>query len=237
MSKTFVLIHGAWRGGWCYARTAALLRASGHRVFAPTLTGLGERSHLAAGPVGFRTHVDDVANLLRWEGLDDVVLCGHSYGGMVAAAVADAMPDRIAALLFLDAILPEAGKSLLDICAAEEVAAGLLRSAAANGGRLVPPLPATLFGLNEADMAMVEALCTPHPLPCFCEPVELTGAWERIARKTYVRATGWAGYAALGFDPMAKVEAGAGWSTIDVACGHEVALDAPERLADMLLNA
>src|SRR6266702_721698 len=110
----FVLIHGAWHGSWCWARVRRLLADAGHRVFTPTLTGLGERSHLLSRDVGLETHIADVANLMIWENLRDVVLVGHSYGGIVARHVADRMPDRIRSLIYLDAFVPVNGKTLFD---------------------------------------------------------------------------------------------------------------------------
>ena len=110
----YVLIHGAWHGSWCWARVRRLLAAGAHRVFTPTLTGVGERSHLLSRDVGLDTHVADVANLMIWENLRDVVLVGHSYGGVVARHVADRMPDRIRSLVYLDAFVPENGKALFD---------------------------------------------------------------------------------------------------------------------------
>ena len=94
MPATFVLVHGAWHGGWCYARVADILRARGHRVFTPTMTGLGERSHLASADITLSLHVTDIVNVLRWEDLRDVVLCGHSYGGLVISGVVEAVPER-----------------------------------------------------------------------------------------------------------------------------------------------
>jgi pimeloyl-ACP methyl ester carboxylesterase len=112
---TFVLIHGAWHGGWCYSRVARLLRNKGHDVLTPTLTGLGERSHLASPAVNASTHVQDVLNVIAFEGLDDIVLAGHSYGGQIITAVADAIPDKIRSLVYLDAFVGENGKSLFDM--------------------------------------------------------------------------------------------------------------------------
>ena len=112
---TYVLVHGAWGGGWKYARVAQRLRARGHLVFTPTLTGQGERSHLLSGSINLTTHVTDILNVIRYEDLSGVVLAGHSYGGMVVTAVADRIADRIAALVYLDAFVPQDGQSLFDI--------------------------------------------------------------------------------------------------------------------------
>src|SRR5260221_7032991 len=111
---TFVLVHGAWHGSWGWKRVRKALQARGHEVFTPTLTGVGERSHLLSRHVNLDTHIDDVVNLIRWEELSDVVLCGHSYGGCVISGVADRVPDRIGALVYLDAFVLEDGQSLHD---------------------------------------------------------------------------------------------------------------------------
>jgi pimeloyl-ACP methyl ester carboxylesterase len=207
-------------------------------VFTPTLTGVGERSHLAGRfPITCSTHIQDIVNVILWEELQEVVLCGHSYGGIVITGVADALSERIATLIYLDAIIPESGKSLLDVNQSPEVVAGLLKSAAAAGGQLAPALPAALFGTNPADLEQVDRLCTPHPLASFCEPIALTGAWLKIPKKTYVRATGWQGYDQLGFLSYQTIVNDDRWVKVDVPCGHEVMLDAPEILADVLVNA
>ena len=112
----YVLIHGAWHGSWCWARVRRLLAAGAHRVFTPTLTGVGERAHLLSRDVGLDTHVADVANLMIWEDLRDVVLVGHSYGGVVVRHVADWIPDRIRSLVYLDAFVPDDGKALSTTC-------------------------------------------------------------------------------------------------------------------------
>jgi pimeloyl-ACP methyl ester carboxylesterase len=236
--KTFVLVHGAWRGGWCFARVADLLRGQGHRVFTPTLTGLGERVHLAdAATITLQTHIDDIVNLIRYEELSDVILVGHSYGGVVITAAADAVADRIEALVYLDAILPEAGKSVLGVNGNPDIVSAVLQGTAASGGRVVPPLPAAMLNTNAADVPLVERLGTPQPFTTFCEPVQLTGAHDAIARRTYVRATGWGGYDQLGFDAYARIESDDRWTKVDLPFGHELMLDAPDAVADVLLRA
>ena len=234
----FVLVHGAWAGGWCYGRVADILRERGFRAFTPTLTGLGERSHLAGlFPITCSTHIQDIVNVMLWEDLRRVVLCGHSYGGVVIAGVADAMRDRISALVYVDAIIPESGKTVLGMNRSNAVVAGVLDATAHAGGLLAPALPATLLGTNTGDVEYVDRLCTPHPLAAFCEPISLTGAWRNVPSKTYVRATGWQGYEGLGFHSYESVANDAGWMKVDVPCGHEVMLDAPEALADILVAA
>ena len=174
VAATFVLVHGAWHGGWCYARVAALLRARGHRVFTPTLTGQGERAHLLSGSINLSTHIEDVLGVFRCERLTDVVLAGHSYGGMVITGVADRIPERIKALAYLDAFIPATGNR----CSTSIFRP--IRSGFSTGGRdrglTVPAPSAAYFGVNAADAATVDALATPHPIGCFTEKLKLSGA-------------------------------------------------------------
>jgi pimeloyl-ACP methyl ester carboxylesterase len=235
--RTFVLLHGAWRGGCCYSAVAELLRSRGHRVFTPTLSGLGERSHLANFcTINLSTHVQDILNVLHWENLDGVILCGHSYGGVVITAVADAVVHRIAALVYIDAIVPEAQQSVLMMNRSEHVVAAILSSAAATGAVLVPALPSSMLGTAERHRVWVERLSTPHPLASFCEPVTLTGAWRAVPAKTYIRATGWPGYESLGFHSYEAVRTEPDWRTCEVPCGHEVMIDDPDTLAGILAD-
>jgi pimeloyl-ACP methyl ester carboxylesterase len=238
VQKTFVLVHGAWRGGWCFSRVAELLRAQGHRVFTPTLTGLGERVHLAdAMTVTAQTHIDDIANLIRYEDLTRVILVGHSYAGVTITAVADARPECVEALVYLDAIIPESGKSVLGVNGNAEIVSAVLQGTAATGGRSAPPLPASMLNTNAADIPLVERLATPQPFATFCEPIYLSGAHESIGRKTYVRATGWGGYDRLGFDAYERIASDDSWTKVDLPYGHELMLDAPEAVADILISA
>jgi pimeloyl-ACP methyl ester carboxylesterase len=232
MPATFVLVHGAWHGGWCYARVAALLRARGYRVFTPTMTGLGERAHLAHADISLSTHVTDIVNVLKYEDLHDVVLCGHSYGGVVISGVVEAVPERIAALVYLDAFVPEDGQSLHDLVPEAQRARQI---DAAGGSGFIPPIPASVFGVNERDRSYVDAQCVPHPLATMRERLVLTGARERVAHKTYLRA---GTYASVPFDAArARFTGAPGWVVEAIPAGHDVMLDAPEELTVELVAA
>ena len=229
---TFVLVHGAWHGGWCWRRVADLLTARGHRVFTPTLTGLADKSHLADRSIDLNTHVQDVVNLIKWEGLTDVVLCGHSYGGMVISGVAEAAPaGAIASIVYLDAFVPADGKSLFDYTVVEG-AEGVEMARVGRESGFVAPIPAEVFNVNMADRAWVDAQCTPQSYLCFAQKLSLTGAREKIARKTYVLATGYPG---LQFPAIsAPLRDDPAWTYHEIDCGHDVMLDEPERLAEIL---
>lgn len=226
---TFVLVHGAWHGAWCWRRVTRLLTAHGHEVFAPTLTGVGERAHLLTPAIDLRTHIADVVNLMKWERLDGVVLVGHSYGGMVATGVAEEMGRAIGSIVFLDAFYPDSGQSLAD--QAIKITRDGIEAAERKGDTVLPPRPAAAFHVNEKDRAWVDALCVPHPIRCFTQKLTHTGARERIANRTYIRA---AGYPNEGFDAArAKAQAN-DWRIYDVPCGHDVMVDMPEALVKIL---
>jgi pimeloyl-ACP methyl ester carboxylesterase len=233
MAHTFVLVHGAWHGGWCWRRVADRLRRDGHAVFTPTLTGLGERSHLLQPGIDLATHVADVVNLMQWEQLGDVVLCGHSYGGFVISGVAEQMSAAIRAIVFLDAFLPQSGDTILKLTG--PAVQDTIRASLQRGDLGVPPRPAEAFGVNEADRQWVDSLCVPQPIGTFTSPIALSGAREAIARKTYIRARG---YANPAFDrALASVQADRSWRCHEVACGHDVMIDRPDRLSELLLAA
>ena len=228
---TFVLVHGAWHGGWCWRFVADRLEAGGGRVFAPTLTGLGERAHLLDKTVNLSTHIEDICRLIRAEDLSNIVLVGHSYGGMVVSGVADRMPKRIRALVILDGFVPSDGKAMSDYWPAS-LKAEWDAKAAASGGLSVPPISAENFGVSEHLRDWVNDNCVPHPYASFNEKIRLTGGRERVASKVYIRAAKLRSHA---FDAFLKeAEADAGWRTLTLDCGHEVMVDAPELLADAL---
>jgi len=226
---TFVLVHGAWHGAWCWRRVARLLMARGHEVFTPTLTGVGERSHLLHPDIDLDTHILDVVNVMRWQELGNVVLVGHSYGGMVVSGTAEKMENAISSFVMLDAFFPEDGQSIVDLNVPTVVDA--IRTAERNGATTLPPRAAALFNVNENDRAWVDAQCTPHPLKCFTQPVAVTGARERIGKKAYIRA---ASYSNPAFDRGLAAALAKGWRIYEVPCGHDVMIDMPERLAEIL---
>jgi pimeloyl-ACP methyl ester carboxylesterase len=232
MSKTFVLVHGAWHGGWCWRRVSDLLEKQGHKVFTPTLTGLGERSHLLRAGINVTTHVTDVINLLKWERLADVVLCGHSYGGLVVSGVVEQMADKIGSIVFLDAFVPENGDSMETLTS--QAVRDQLKAANARGDLGVPARSAAAFLVNDKDQAWVDAMCVPQPVGCFTEQLKLTGVRERVAKKSYIRA---GAYPNPGFDKaLARVKADKAWRTYEVPCGHDVMVDMPERLSEILVE-
>lgn len=231
-TKTFVLVHGAWHGGWCYRRVADMLTAKGHKVYTPTLTGLGERSHLMSRDIRLTTHIDDIVNVIKWEGLNDIVLVGHSYGGMVVSGVAEKQQPTISSIVFLDAFLPDDGKSLDDYTTPQQSRG--LKEAADRGDIGLKPIPAAAFKVNEKDAAWVDAMCTPQPIRTFLDTIALTGAREKISRKTYIRATLSAGAAFAA--AYQKVQADRSWQTYEVATGHDVMVDDPARLTEILLE-
>ncbi len=229
---TYVLVHGAWHGAWCWRRVARLLAGNGHEVFAPTLTGLGERSHLLTPDINVDTHILDVVNEMKWQQLSDVVLVGHSYGGVVISGVAETMEKSIASFVMLDAFITENGQSVVDVLPPEPREAML--AAERHGATSLPPRPAEFFRVNEKDRGWVDAQCTPQPIQCFLQKLTLTGARERIANRAYIRATG---YPSPYFDAGLASARAKNWRIHEVPCGHDVMLDMPERLTEILQAA
>lgn len=218
---TFVLVHGAWAGAWAWMRVVDLLTAKGHRASALTLSGLGERSHLADLDITLTTHVNDVVNEVEWKDLDRTVLVGHSYGGLVITAAAERIADRLASIVYVDAFIPADNQSFSTFGPDFSLL-----------GKLIPP-PPTAPGdyLREADRAWVDRKATPQPRGTFTERVRITGAYLRVPKKTYIRATGWKGPFE---DTAAKVKSDPAWSVYEIPCGHDAAIDMPEELAAIL---
>lgn len=160
---SFVLLHGAWHGGWCWARVAPLLRARGHHVLTPTQTGLGERAHLLHAGITVDTFVQDLVGVLRAEELEHAVLVGHSMGGVAITGAADQVPERVRSLIYLDSRILENGESVQDQ-STPELAAARSKAAAGSGGVSLPPPPASAFGIPDGpDADWVTRRMTPHP--------------------------------------------------------------------------
>ncbi len=230
--STYVLVHGAWHGSWCWKRVRRALQSRGHEVFTPALTGVADRLHLLSPQINLETHITDVTNLIRWEELSDVVLCGHSYGGCVISGVADRMPDRISALVYLDAFVLENGQSLHDTLPPEVRNEQVEGARQVGDGWKVPPISAEAFNVNAKDRDWVNRQCTMQPLATFQQPLHLTGGINRIKNVNFILANGWAPSPFQQFYKQAKTM---GWKTLTMECGHDVMLDLPEVLTQELI--
>jgi pimeloyl-ACP methyl ester carboxylesterase len=232
---TFVLVHGAWHGGWSWQRVTPHLRAAGHEVFTPTLTGLGERVHLATPSVNLATHVSDVVNVCRFEDLSNIVLVGHSYAGLVISGVADQIADRIAHMVYLDAFVPESGESLFSLVGPEGATAMRGLAEQHGDGWLVPPVLQILNVSDPEDVAWLEAKLTPQPIATLEEGAACTSPLaERPFARTYVLATDPSNPACLA--ACARVEGQPGWQVHRVATGHDLLVTRPQEVADLLLS-
>jgi hypothetical protein len=231
--KTFVLIHGAWVGGWYWRRVSDLLEKKGHKVFSPTLTGLGERSHLLSKDINLDTHITDIVNVIKWESLNDICFVAHSYAGFPASGALDQIGDRVSSIVWLDTFKPENGDSVANM--APEARRAPLLAAVEKGEPGLQAPKAEVLLVNEKDRALVDEKATPHPTGTLVQPIKLSGGREKVAKKTYIRATR---FANPGFDKaLAECKADKAWNTIEnTTSGHAVMLDEPEWLADQLLK-
>ena len=231
MMATFVLVHGAWHGSWCWKRVRKALQEHGHDVFTPTLTGVGERSHLLTPQVNLDTHIEDVVNLIEREELTDVILCGHSYGGCVISGAADRVGDRIGALVYLDAFVLQDGQCLHDTLPPAQKKLQLELAQLHGEGWKTPPIPAEVFNVNASDREWVDRQCTMQSIATFQQPIKLSG--RQVKDITFILASGWNDSPFRVFHEQAKAK---GWKTLSVDCGHDVMLDRPEELTNILLG-
>lgn len=219
---TFVLIHGAWHGAWCWQLLTPLLESRGHQVIAPTLAGMGERKSEISADITLDTHIDQVVDLLDQQRVQNAVLVGHSYAGVVISGVADRVPHRLRRLVFLDAVIIENGQTL--------GGATLVGGAAA-----LPPMPASSFGITDAtERAWVESNLTPHPANTFSTPLHLTNPLGNGLRCIYVACTRPAMYGVSRYLQIARSRLG--WQVEELATGHDAMITAPSLLADLLVR-
>ena len=210
---TYCLVHGAWHGGWCWRRISPILQKAGHKVFCPTLTGLGDRAHLASPEIDLECHIQDVIAVIETEEETDVILCGHSYGGQVITN----------------------GQSLMDVWPDERAQEIREQAEASGDGWKVDPLPPEYFGVMDRDDAeWVNRRCVPQPIKTFSQPIQLSGAWENIPKKLYLLAS---------LHPNSRFERFSekfrekdDWDVRAVDSGHDVMIDTPDLLAEILLE-
>ncbi|WP_435227795.1 alpha/beta fold hydrolase [Streptomyces sp. Tue6028] len=221
---TYVLVHGAWHGGWCWHDVADLLRSAGHTVHTPTLTGLGERAHLRSPDTGLATHAEDVRSVLEGEDLRDVKLVGHSYAGFVVRQAADRVPDRVEELIMLDAWAGSHGESLLDR-ASERFRAWV--ASLADGDVLAVPPPESVGVTAPDQVARLKSLLTPHPRLTFTEAAQLTGRVDAVPCRAIVCTPSRM--------PFRDLAAEFGWEAAELESGHDAMVTAPDALTRLLL--
>ncbi len=228
-AKTFLVCHGAWSAGWAWKKMHPRMQAAGHRLVTPSYTGLGERAHLANPSIDLETHIEDVLNVIRYEDLRDIVLLGHSYGGMVATGVADRARDRVAQLIYLDAFVPRDGQSLFDL---NESGREHLQQAADNGdGWRVPPLQ-TPPDTSPADVEWLTARRVHMPVKCFETKLKLQNGEPALPR-SYIHATRITPADTFGqFAKRAQDEAG--WRYYAIDASHSPNVTAPDALTALL---
>lgn len=231
----FLLVHGAYHGGWCWAPIARLLRAHGRDVFTPTLTGLAERRHLLSSVITMETFMLDLLNVIEFEELEDIVLVGHSYGGRSITAVADRTPAKIRRLIYIDGGLPLDGLSRLDAMPPEAREKRIQSSIEWDGGLSVPPPPAELYGVRApALVSWVNRRLTPQPLNAERTTVRLRNPIGNGRPATYVRCIE---PALPSVQPSADyARARKDWRYLELRAGHEAILTHPAEVAQILLQ-
>jgi pimeloyl-ACP methyl ester carboxylesterase len=240
--RNYVLVHGAWHGGWCWRDVKALLEKAGHRVFTPTLPGLDDKPATASNLIGLQDHINAVVGLIRREQLYGVHLVGHSFGGMVVTGVADALKSRVARIVYLDAAVPKNGESMISYGAPRppEVIAATRKAleALAPDGINMTPLPPEAFAVlpNHPAYAWTKANLRPHPFKTWIDPITLKNGGSDGLKRLYIHCV----------KPVlpqtqfpyiaAQVRNDPSWSYAELQTGHDAMITDPQGLAALLLG-
>ena len=239
---TFVLVHGAWHGGWCWSKVTPLLRRTGANVYAPTLSGLGERAHLAEllepSQLNLDLHIKDITQLLEYESLDDVVLVGHAYAGMVITGVAENCPERLSHLVYVNGVIPADGESMADqlIPVRGPEFAAWVRSHIERGeGYLPAPASPEEIGRrwgipDHGDREWMFGKVTPQPAAAMAGPVSIGNPAVQDIPRSFI------GGEEAGFQPVAQRASDAGWGMYHLDSGHDPMVSHPRELAEILLG-
>lgn len=236
--KTYVLAHGSWHGGWCWRPVAERLAAAGHRVYAPSYTGMGDRAHLLSRSITIDTFVEDLVQVIQTEELNDVILVGHSFGGIPITGVADRIPERLAHLVYFDAIVLQSGQNAFSVYPQADADARIAAASKATDGLAVPipdPIPeAWGFKEGSADHAWVKRRLTAHPLASYTTPLTLKHPIGNGRPRTYIHCT----QPELGVLEASRklVKSQPGWNWVDLAAPHEAHITHPDQLSALLLG-
>jgi pimeloyl-ACP methyl ester carboxylesterase len=236
---TFVLVPGGWCGGWIWKKLSPLLRAAGHDVYTPTPTGLGERAHLSRPDVDLDTHIFDAVNVLVFEDLRDVTLLGWSYGGMVITGVADRAAERIAQLIYFDAVVPVNGQSEYDAdpnVAGRHAAKRAAEAAGTPGFQAVPVDYLRDRVSDEADLAWLLTKMVPHPLATFAQPIELVNPAAEVIPRTFVFCTEGKEPGFQTIQTAKRLQADPGWRYREIAANHMAPVTNPRETSRLLLS-
>jgi pimeloyl-ACP methyl ester carboxylesterase len=232
---TFVLVHGAWHGGWCWRRVIAVLRSAGHVVFAPTLTGYGERVHLTRPDLTIEDFATDIVNVIAAEELDNIILVGHSFGGNPVSAVADRVPERLKQLVYIDTLLLRNGESGFSQLDPGIVAQRIELAQKASGGLTIPAPSPEAFGVTDpVDAEWLRRQLTPLPLNCYRVPIRLNHPLGNGVNKTYIACTNPIYEPAVPTHEWVKSQSD--WRYLELSTGHDAMITDPQGLADMLVG-